>query len=225
MSSPRLEILYEDNHLLAINKPSSLATMGVDSRRPSLVALVKQYIKRRYRKPGNVYLGVVSRLDTGTSGVVLFARTSKAAARLTEQFRTRRVHKIYWAVVSGNVEPPEGEMVDWVAKDESRKRMAIVDEDTPGAKQAQLRYKRLQNLPGGTLLEIELLTGRKHQIRLQLAARGLAVWGETKYAAGKPFAEGFALHARSLALEHPVRRSPLELVAPLPASWQRLGVL
>jgi 23S rRNA pseudouridine1911/1915/1917 synthase len=224
MTAPRLEILYEDNHLLAVNKPPLLPTMGVSPGQPSLVSLSKQYIKRRYRKPGNVYLGVVSRLDAGTSGVVLLARTSKAAARLTRQFRERRVRKTYWALLSGDVHPPEAELVDWVAKDESRMRMAIVDAGTPGAKLARLRYRRLKSLPGGTLVEIELLTGRKHQIRLQVAARGFPVWGETKYAQGQPFSPGIALHARSLVLEHPVQHCPLELVAPLPASWRALGL-
>jgi 23S rRNA pseudouridine1911/1915/1917 synthase len=224
MASQPLEVLYEDNHLLAVNKPADLPTMGVGAGRPSLVVLAKQYIKRRYRKPGNVYLGVVSRLDAGTSGVVLLARTSKAAARLTRQFRDRQVHKTYWAIVSGALDPPQGEMVDWVAKDEAHKRMAIVAAEAPGAKEARLRYKLLKTLPGGALVEIELLTGRKHQIRLQMAARGLAVWGETKYARGQPFAAGLALHARRLALEHPVGKAPLELLAPLPSSWQAWGL-
>ena len=224
MTSPRLEILYEDNHLLAVNKPPGIPTMGARAGVPSLAALAKQYIKRRYHKPGNVYLGLMSRLDAGTSGVVILARTSKAAARLTEQFRRRKVTKIYWGIASGRPHQPQGELVDWVVKDESKKRMAIADADVPGAKEARLRYRLLGELSGGSLLEIELLTGRKHQIRLQLAARGLALWGETKYAAGKPFGEGIALHARKLVIEHPVRKTPLELVAPLPPCWRAAGV-
>lgn len=224
MPAGPLEILFEDNHLLAVNKPSGLPTMGVKASEASLVAMAKQYIKHRYRKPGHVYLGVVSRLDAGTSGVVVFARTSKAAARLTEQFRKREVCKEYWAIVSGRFDAPQGELVDWVVKDESRKRMVIADAATPGAKQARLRYKVLRELAGGSLVEIELLTGRKHQIRVQLAARGLALWGETKYARGKPFGKGIALHARRTVIEHPVKRTPLELVAPLPSSWRSAGI-
>lgn len=224
MTSGAFEILYEDNHLLVVNKPPRLPTMGVHAREPSLVALAKQYIKRRFRKPGNVYLGVMSRLDAGASGVVVLARTSKAAARLTEQFRKRDVGKIYWAIVSGQVNPSQGELVDWVVKDDANKRMAIADAAVAGAKEARLRYRLLRELAGGSLLEIELLTGRKHQIRLQLAARGLALWGETKYASGKPFGEGFALHARRLVIEHPVRKVRLELVAPLPPAWRAAGV-
>src|SRR5262249_30669630 len=141
MNARRLQILYEDNHLLAFNKPHGLPTMGVALGRPSLVTLAKQYIKRRYRKPGNVYLGVMSRLDAASSGVVLLARTSKAAARLTEQFRGRKVEKTYWAVVSGTIDPPSGELTDWVVKDEVHERMAIAPARAPGAKEACLRYR------------------------------------------------------------------------------------
>lgn len=224
MTEGGLEILYEDNHLLAVNKPPGLPTIGASARETSLVALAKQYIKRRYRKPGNVYLGVMSRLDAGTSGVVVLARTSKAAARLTEQFRSRAVQKTYWAIVSGRPEVPQGELVDWVVKDEPKRRMAIAQADTSGAKEARLRYQVLGELPGGSLLEIELLTGRKHQIRLQLAARGWALWGETKYARGKPFDRAIALHARRLVIEHPVRKTPLELTAPTGPAWRALGI-
>ncbi|MEX0979343.1 MAG: pseudouridine synthase, partial [Pirellulales bacterium] len=141
-----------------------------------------------------------------------------------EQFRSRQVSKTYWALVSGHLEAPEGELVDWVVKDEPNQRMAIVRAGHSGAKQARLRYRVLGKVPGGSLLEIELLTGRKHQIRLQLASRGLALWGETKYAVGKPFAGALALHARRLVIEHPVRKTPLELTAPPGPAWRDLGV-
>jgi 23S rRNA pseudouridine1911/1915/1917 synthase len=219
-----LEIIFEDNHLLALNKPAGLPTMGVAAGTASLVVLAKQYIKRRFRKPGNVYLGIVSRLDAASSGLVLFARTSKAAARLTEQFRTRAVKKTYWAIVSGTIEPAADTLVDWVCKDEAHQRMAIVRAGDPGAKEARLEYWTLRGLHRGTLLEIDLLTGRKHQIRLQLAARSFPIWGERKYGTGEPFSDGIALHARRLALEHPVRREPLELIAPLPLAWRAIGI-
>lgn len=225
MTSGGLEILYEDNHLLAVNKPAGLPTMGVSAGQRSLVVLAKHYIKHRHGKPGNVYLGVMSRLDAPASGVVLLARTSKAAARLTEQFRKRAVRKTYWAIVSGRLASPGGELVDWVVKDESHKRMAICKADTPGAKSARLRYAVQRELAGGWLLEIELLTGRKHQIRLQLASRGAALWGEQKYARGRPFGDGaIALHARGLVVAHPVLRTPLELVAPVGPAWRAVGV-
>lgn len=224
MTKSELQVLYEDNHLLAVNKPPGLPTMGVAAGDVSLVTLAKQYIKRRYRKPGNVYIGVVSRLDTGTSGVLLLARTSKAAARLTEQFKSRDVEKTYWAIASGNVQPAEAELVDWVIKDERQQQMVVTKPEASGAKEARLRYRVLRQLAGGSLLEVELHTGRKHQIRLQLAERGFPIWGESKYAQARPFAGGLALHARRLVLEHPVRHEPLELVAPLPPSWRELGI-
>jgi 23S rRNA pseudouridine1911/1915/1917 synthase len=224
MRPTRLDVIYEDNHLLAVNKPAGLATMGVEAPLPSVVTLARHYIKQKYSKPGGVYLGVVSRLDAGTTGVVLLARTSKAAARLSEQFRSGTVQKTYWAIVHGSVLPAEGELVDWMAKDEARQRMIISGRWDASAKEARLRYRRLRAVNSGTLLEIELLTGRKHQIRVQLAARGHPVWGETKYGRGEPFAAGLALHAKRLVVEHPVRREPVELFAPLPAAWRALGI-
>jgi 23S rRNA pseudouridine1911/1915/1917 synthase len=216
--------LYEDNHLLVVNKPAGLATIGVGEDEPSLAKLAKAYIKRRYHKPGNVYLGVMSRLDAVVSGVVVLARTSKAAARCTEQFRSRGVSKTYWAIVAGRVEPAAGECLDWLAKDESRGRMAIVDSGTPGAQEARLNYRLLQSLARGSLLEVELLTGRKHQIRVQLAARSLPIIGDKKYGSQEHFAAGIALHARQLAVRHPIRDEVLTFLAPLPRSWSSWGV-
>ncbi len=224
MPTYRLNILYEDNHLLAVNKPAGLPTMGVAAQVASVFSIAKQYIKHTYHKPGNVYLGIMSRLDAGTSGVVLLARTSKAAARLTEQFKSRTVEKTYWAIVSGAVEPPAGEWVDWMAKDDERQRMIISGQWDADAKEARLRYRPIATLACGTLVEIDLLTGRKHQIRVQFAARGLPILGEPKYGHGAPFKAGIALHARRLVVEHPVKHEPLELVAPIPKSWQALGV-
>lgn len=224
MAPPTLEILYEDNHLLAINKPAPLATMGAAPGEPSLAALAKQYLKHKYDKPGEVYLGVVSRLDAMVTGVVLFARTSKAAARLAEQFRTREVEKTYWAVVEGVDVPAVGECHDWLRKDDAAHRMVTVPPHAPGAQEARLRFRRLRSVTAGTLLEVTLETGRKHQIRLQLAARGWAVLGDRKYGARAPFTPGIALHARRLVVSHPTRREPVEIVAPLPVSWKRLGI-
>jgi 23S rRNA pseudouridine1911/1915/1917 synthase len=218
-----LDILYEDNHLLAVNKPAGIATMGV--RGESLVTLAREYIKREHHKPGNVYLGVVSRLDIFTSGVVLFARTSKAAARLTEQFRSRRVQKTYWAILDGRVQPTSGRLEDWLRKDEARQRMMVVDRTAAGALQAELSYRLLRTIATGSLVEIDLHSGRKHQIRVQFAARGWPVCGERKYARARPFDAGLALHARRLIVEHPTTKEPVDLVAPLPRSWPELGPL
>jgi 23S rRNA pseudouridine1911/1915/1917 synthase len=216
-----LQILYEDNHLLAVCKPVGLPTMGAAGGAASLVTIAKDYIKAKYGKPGNVYLGIVSRLDSLATGVVLFARTSKAAARLTELFRTGGVKKRYLVVTEVPPVPDRGMCVDWVRKSEIQQRMQVASSQDPGAKQAQLRYRLLQRMGAAGLVEVELLTGRKHQIRLQLSHRGWAVAGDRKYGARMPWSSGIALHARSLELRHPVRATPLRLVAPLPVAWQR----
>jgi 23S rRNA pseudouridine1911/1915/1917 synthase len=224
MKNAGLEVIYEDNHLLALNKPPGIPTQGAEAGRPSLVALAKAYIKQKYHKPGNVYVGVVSRLDSAVSGVVLFARTSKAAARLTEQFRTRTVKKLYWAVVSGKPSA-SGICEDWLVKDELRHRMRVADETTAEATPARLSYRRLQSLSRGWLLEVTLETGRKHQIRVQLASRNLPILGDRKYGSREPFAAGIALHSRLLQLVHPTRGEAIELMAPLPPAWREWGVL
>ena len=220
MAGP-LTILFEDNHLLAIDKPAGLPTMGAPRGRDSAVDLAKAYLKRKYHKPGNVYIGVVSRLDAAVSGVLLLARTSKAAARLNEQFKSGSVEKTYWALVSGDTEPA-GEIADFLLKDEAAERMRVVPAGRPGAKHAVLRYRRVAAAAdGAALLEIQLLTGRKHQIRVQLASRGWPILGDKKYGSLLAFPKGIALHCRRLMLEHPVQRFPLQLTSPLPVYWRR----
>jgi 23S rRNA pseudouridine1911/1915/1917 synthase len=220
MNTP-LDVLYEDNHLLAVVKPAGLPTMGTPGGVPTLLTLAKEYVKQRYHKPGNVYLGVVSRLDAPVTGVVLLARTSKAAARLTEQFRTHRVEKSYWAVVEGVVEPPEGQLVDWLGHDDRHRRMHIVGPTMPEAKEARLAYRRLSVVKDYSLLEVTLETGRKHQIRLQLSHAGYPVVGDRKYGSITAFSPGIALHARRLAISHPTTGERLEFESLPPASWRR----
>lgn len=224
MRLPPLPVLYEDNHLLVVNKPAGLVTMGVAADRPSALAAARQYIKQRYAKPGNVYLGVVSRLDGPVSGVLLLARTSKAAARLNEQFRGGEVEKIYWGVVEGRVEPAAAEWTDWLAADDRHRRMHIVAAGALGARQARLRYRRLQMVSAGSWVEIELGTGRKHQIRLQFARRGHPIVGDRKYGSHVALSDGIALHSRKLRFLHPVTKLPIEAVAPVPPAWRALGI-
>jgi 23S rRNA pseudouridine1911/1915/1917 synthase len=188
------------------------------------LTLAKQYIKRRHHKPGNVYLGVVSRLDTPVSGIVVLARTSKAARRLNEQFRSRTVRKHYWAFVEGYECPPQGECIDWVWHDEGHRRMRVVTRGTPNALEAQLAFRRLKTIGDLSLLEVELRTGRKHQIRVQLAHRGWPIVGDRQYGSRLGFSAGIALHARRLLIVHPVKGDVLEFVAPVPDSWATLGV-
>lgn len=216
---PALDVLYEDNHLLAVNKPAGLPTMGVSPDKASLLTLAKQYIRAKYDKPGNVYLGTISRLDAPVTGVVLFARTSKAAARLSRQFRERDVEKTYWAIVAGTVTPAAAECVDWLRKDERHRRVHVCRPDARDAQQAVLRYRLLRPLGKLSLLEIELQSGRKHQIRVQLAHRGHPILGDRKYGSRQSFPAGIALHARRLVVQHPTRGEAVGLTAPLPKTW------
>ena len=221
MSDPRVVPLYEDNHLLALNKPPRLPTMGAPAGVDTLLTLARDYIKHKYNKPGNVYLGVVSRLDAPVTGVVLLARTSKAAARLTEQFRGKQVEKIYWAVVQQPPDPPQGECVDWIGKHARHRKVFVTHRDAPDAQEARLSYRTLGVVRGHGLLEVQLETGRKHQIRVQLARLGCPILGDRKYGAKTEFSPGIALHAARLRLEHPVGGEPLQIVAPLPPAWKR----
>ena len=221
---PNWPILFEDNHLLVVVKPAMLPTMGVPAGQPSLLAEAKEYIKRKYQKPGNVYLGIVSRLDTPVSGVIAIARTSKAAARLTEQYRSRRVRKQYLVVVAGEPDPSEGSLTHFLRKDERHRKVHTTNAAAEGAQEARLRYRTRQTLGQSTLLEVELDTGRKHQIRVQLAKIGHPILGDRKYGSHAPFGHGIALHADRLVLDHPVLKEEMEFVAPLPASWKSLGI-
>jgi 23S rRNA pseudouridine1911/1915/1917 synthase len=225
MNPHSLHVIYEDNHLLAVVKPAGLATMGLPEGKPTLLTVAKEYVKARYQKPGNVYLGVVSRLDAPVTGVVLLARTSKAARRLNEQFRARTVRKLYWGLAEGVVEPASGEWENWVAADERHRRMHVVGPSHPGAKVARLAYRRLDALHGNSLLEVELETGRKHQIRVQLADHGHPIVGDRKYGSRRRFPLGIALHARRLVVDHPVGGKPISLEGPLPEAWNAFGVV
>ena len=224
MKQLSFSVLYEDNHVLVVNKPAGLPTMGVKADRDSLINLAKSYVKRKYNKPGNVFLGTVSRLDRVVSGVVILARTSKAAARLTKQFASGRVKKKYWAIVEHLPDPERGELTDWLKKDEKNRRMTLTHADNPKAKQGSLDYKTLRKLPRGVLLEIQPKTGRKHQIRVQLAAIDVPIVGDQKYGSQLVFPDGIALHARSLELTHPVRKTPLLVEADPPNCWEKWGV-
>ncbi len=194
---------------------------------------MKAYIKERYQKAGNVYLGIPHRLDRPVSGVILFARSTKSAQRLAEQFQHRQVTKIYWGVVEGEISHEEGAWEDWLVKIREEARSEIAAPDTPGARRAALRYRRLSASSGLTLLEIRPETGRMHQIRVQAAARGWPILGDQLYGAKQsfgPYADNprdrvIALHARSLTFLHPIRYEPVTVVAPVPDTWQPLGPL
>ncbi len=188
------------------------------------MTLAKQYLKARFSKPGNVYLGIVSRVDSVVSGVVLFARTSKSAARLSEQFRTRLVEKVYWALVENRVDPLSGEWVDWMAKDETHHRMVRAVPHAAAAQEARLAYRVLKPLADAVLVEVRPETGRKHQIRLQFSARGYPILGDKKYGSQRSFPSGIALHARELAFDHPTTKRRISIVAPLATAWRHFGL-
>jgi 23S rRNA pseudouridine1911/1915/1917 synthase len=226
------DILCEDGPVLAVNKPAGMITQGAPRGVTGLIDLVKEYLKSKYNKPGNVYLGVPHRLDRPVSGIVVFSRNSKCAARLAEQFAQRQVKKIYWACLERPPEPDAGELTDWIYRIPDQPRVEIVPAGTPGAKQAVLTYRTLKRHKGRALVEVELQTGRMHQIRVQFASRGCPILGDQQYGAKSTFGgatsldqEGgaIALHARSLTLLHPIRYDPLTITAPPPATWRELG--
>jgi len=214
-----MHILYEDNHVIALVKPPGLATMGLPGGEETLFTQTKAYIKEKYAKPGEVYLGVVSRLDVPVSGVVLFARTSKAAARLNEQFREHTVEKVYAALVEGTIFPPEAECVDYLCEDSRHRNVTRTQSD--GGKESKLRYRKLRQVGRCSLVEIQLITGRKHQIRVQLASRGFPIRGDIKYGAMMSFPGGIALHAWKLTFSHPTTKERIELITPLPEMFER----
>jgi 23S rRNA pseudouridine1911/1915/1917 synthase len=225
-----LSILFEDNHVLAVVKPAPLLTQAPPDV-PSLEGLAKAYLKEKYGKPGNVYLGIPHRLDRPVSGVVIFARNTKAAQRLAEQFQSRKVEKTYWALVErreGSPIPADEELwEDWVLKVAEQSRAEVVSADTPGARQAQTRVRCLDRQPEQLLLELRPHTGRMHQLRLQAAHRGWPVCGDVLYGSTRPFGPPaelprdriIALHARQLTFLHPIRYEPMTLIAPLPPVW------
>ncbi|GIW92797.1 MAG: pseudouridine synthase [Pirellulaceae bacterium] len=227
------QVLYEDNHLLVLNKPAGMVTQGAARRELSLYHWGCAYVKRKYGKPGNVFLGVVSRLDQPVSGVVLFARTSKAAARLSAAFRERRVEKLYWALLCPSPESEQGTWQDELIRDDDLKvtrvknrRVGRIAPQTPqqpseGGQIAELSYQVLERFGRVALVEIRLVTGRKHQIRAQASARGCPVVGDRQYGSRLSFPEGIALHARRLVFPHPTLRQDVTVEAPLPAAWRQ----
>ncbi|QEL18822.1 RluA family pseudouridine synthase [Limnoglobus roseus] len=224
-------ILFEDHHLLIVNKPAPLLTQAPPNV-PNLESMVKAYIKEKYAKPGGVYLGVPHRLDRPVSGVICFARNTKAAQRVHEQFQERTVRKVYWAAVVGEVTPETGRWEDWIRKVPDESRTVRAKPNEPGAKLATLEYRVLQPIPGGTLIEFQPLSGRMHQLRVQSAWRGHPVFGDTAYAESPPFGPAaelprdrvIALHARRLELIHPFKKEPLVAEATVPDYWAPLGL-
>ena len=215
-----MHILFEDNHLLVINKPANWIVQGATPHQNSLFDWAAGYLKEKYNKPGNVFVGVVSRLDAPVTGVLPFARTSKGASRLSEQFREQTPKKIYWAIVEYRPEESEARLENHLVRNEEETITRVVGQKTSDSKLSVLEYRCIGQNALGYELEIKLITGRKHQIRAQLQTIGCSIVGDSKYGAKKSFTSGIALHCRQLDLIHPTLRTDLQFIAPLPDCWR-----
>lgn len=212
-----LQILHEDNHTIVVNKRPGEIVQGDKTGDAPMTEAIKEYLKVKYNKPGNVFCGLVHRIDRPTSGVLVFARTSKALSRLNEQFRTKSTRKIYWAVVEEKPPKESGQLIDFLKKNEKQNKSYVVKEGTPGAKRAVLNYKYLGSSDAYHLLEIELETGRHHQIRCQLANIGCIIKGDVKYGARRANKDqSIHLHSRELEFDHPTTKERIHVIAPCP---------
>lgn len=220
-----MTVLYEDNHVIIVSKLPGEIVQGDKTGDTPLSEMVKAYIKEHYAKPGDVFLGVVHRLDRPVSGVVVFARTSKALARLNEMFRTQAVEKTYWALVQNLPSQPEATLTHYLLRNEKLNKSFAYDHERSGAKKAVLEYKVIGHTDRYHLLEVHLHTGRHHQIRCQLAAIGCPIRGDLKYGARRSNPDGsISLHARSIRFEHPVSHKEIYVEAPAPFEMQVKGL-
>ncbi|MBQ2189848.1 MAG: RNA pseudouridine synthase [Paludibacteraceae bacterium] len=224
-----MTVLYEDNHIIAVNKTCNEIVQGDKTGDTPLSEIVKAYIKAQYNKPGEVFLGVTHRLDRPTSGVVLFARTSKALTRLNDMFKSHeQIKKTYWVIVQGTPKQPEARLENWLIRNEAQNKSYITKPHANNAKQAVLNYHTLVRGENYTLLEVDLETGRHHQIRCQLAAIGCPVKGDLKYGAKRSNPDGgICLHARKIEFIHPVSKQEICITAPVPddSLWQQFAAL
>ena len=221
-----MKVVYEDNHLIIVAKQSGEIVQGDKTGDTPLSELVKQYIKEKYAKPGAVFLGVVHRLDRPVSGLVVFARTSKALERLNRMFAEGQVRKTYWAITKNRPPKEEDTLTHWLRRNEKQNTSYASESEKPGSKRVVLKYKVIGASTNYTLLEVQLMTGRHHQIRCQLAAIGCPIKGDLKYGAQRSNPDGsISLLARSVEFEHPVSHETIRAVAPLPADslWQAIA--
>ena len=212
-----MTVVYEDNHIIVVNKTASEIVQADKTGDTPLSETVKQYLKEKYQKPGNVFLGVTHRLDRPVSGLVIFAKTSKALTRLNEMFRAGEVKKTYWAVVKNAPKESEGELVHFLVRNEKQNKSYAYDKEVPNSKKAVLDYRLIGRSDNYYLLEVDLKTGRHHQIRCQLAKMGCPIKGDLKYGSPRSNPDGsIGLHARRVRFVHPVSKELIELKAPLP---------
>ncbi len=213
-------ILYEDNHLLIVNKKVGEITQGDKTGDECLAESYKAFIAQRDEKPGKVFMGIPHRLDRPVSGICILAKTSKALERMTAMFRDSEVHKTYWALCCNKPENPEGHLEDWLVRNEKQNK-SFVSGKKEGAKLAKLNYKYLYSTQRYHLLEVELLTGRHHQIRCQLSHMGCCIKGDLKYGAPRSNPDGgICLHAHNIRFVHPVQKIDIDITAPVPADWK-----
>ena len=221
-----MTVVYEDNHIIVVNKTASEIVQGDKTGDTPLSETVKEYLKVKYNKPGNVFCGVTHRLDRPVSGLVVFAKTSKALSRLNEMFRVGQVQKTYWAIVKNEPEQPEAELVHWLLRNEKQNKSYAYEREVKDAKKAVLRYRMIGRSDNYSLLEVELMTGRHHQIRCQLSKMGCPIKGDLKYGSPRSNPDGsICLHARRISFVHPVSKELIELEAPLPEDklWHCFG--
>lgn len=220
----KFTILFEDNHLLVVNKAAGVLVQGDETGDIPLVDLCKDYVKEKYSKPGAVFMGLVHRIDRPVSGIVVLARTSKALERMTAQFRDRETAKTYWAIVRKKPAQESGTLIHWLLKDEKKNKTTAFKKETVGALRSELSYQVLANTAGEYLLEVRPITGRPHQIRVQLASIGCPIKGDIKYGDIEPNADGsICLHARRLEFIHPVKKEPMVVEADLPKTFSRFS--
>lgn len=220
-----MEIVYEDNHIIIINKSSGEIVQGDKTGDKPLSETIKEYIKVKYHRPGNVFLGVVHRLDRPVSGLVIFAKTSKALARLNDMFRAGNIHKTYWAIVKNTPESPEGLLENWIVRNEKQNKSYAYDHEVPQSKNARLSYRIVGKSDRYALLEVHLMTGRHHQIRCQLAHMGCPIKGDLKYGFPRSNPDGsISLIAKRIEFIHPVSKEKITAEAPTPSGslWQAL---
>jgi 23S rRNA pseudouridine1911/1915/1917 synthase len=216
-------VIYEDNHLVIVNKAAGTIVHGDKTGDKTLEDYVKEYIKEKYEKPGAVYLGTVHRLDRPVSGLIIFARTSKALERMNELFRKRHIQKTYWAITRNKPRIKKGKLTHWLVKDQNKNIVTAYDEEVPNSKKAELEYRYIGTINKHHLIEVEPITGRSHQIRVQLAAMGCPIRGDLKYGYPKPNPDAsINLHSRRAYFVHPIKKEPLLCKAPLPenAFWE-----
>lgn len=221
-----MTVVYEDNHIIIVNKTASEIVQGDKTGDVPLSETVKQYLKEKYHKPGNVFIGVTHRLDRPVSGLVVFAKTSKALSRLNEMFKNSEVKKTYWAIVKQTPAETEGELVNYLVRNEKQNKSYAYDTEKPGSKKAILRYRLIARSDNYSLLEVDLKTGRHHQIRCQLAKMGCPIKGDLKYGFPRSNPDGsICLHARRVRFVHPVSKELIDVVAPVPSDnlWRSLA--